>query len=228
VRKRLLVSKMEDCNFRPLRRIRHPLNQQKIRIWRGSGGKNKNDYVQSRNVYENKENMDKVTAKKPDIYGNLTRILQKNSGYYGQSGLIDTFRAGFMRIFVAKISPSPGRAPSAALIPSARGSVKTRADFELPRPAPDGLQLPTQPRFPDIDPQRVFSIIALQTGGLHRRDAADSRLPQSCICAMTVECSTFHQIGRSRPSRLESWRGQFALTATLSFQFASLHSIVRT
>jgi hypothetical protein len=39
-----------------------------------------------------------------------------------------------MRIFVAKTSPSPGRAASAALIPSARRSVKARADFELPRP----------------------------------------------------------------------------------------------
>ena len=132
------MSKVEDFNFCPLRRIRHPFNQQKIRIWRGSGRKNKNYYVQSLNVYENKENMDKVTAKKSDIYGNSTRILQKNSEYDGQCSLIDTFRAGFMRIFVAKISPSPGRAPSAALIPSARGSLKTRADFDLPSPRHNG------------------------------------------------------------------------------------------
>jgi len=28
--------------------------------------------VQSQNVYENKRNMDKMTAKKSDIYGNMT------------------------------------------------------------------------------------------------------------------------------------------------------------
>jgi hypothetical protein len=78
--------------------------------------------------------MDKVTAKKSDIYGNSTWILQKNSGYDGQCSLIDTFRAGSVPIFVAKISPSPGRAPSAAHIPSARGSVKARSDFAWPCP----------------------------------------------------------------------------------------------
>jgi len=46
-------------------------------------------------VYENKRNMDKVTAKKSDIYGNSTWISQKNSGFDGQFTLIDTFRAGF-------------------------------------------------------------------------------------------------------------------------------------
>jgi len=124
-----------------------PLKQQKIRIWRGSGGKIKMIRSKARNVYENKENMDKVTAKKPDIYGKFERrILQKNSGYYGQSGLIDTFRAGFMRIFVAKISPPPSRAERSAYSVSA-GSVKTRADSNCRDAAPDGLQLPTQPRF---------------------------------------------------------------------------------
>jgi hypothetical protein len=78
--------------------------------------------------------MDKLTAQMPDIYGNLTWILQKNPGFDGQFSLIDTFRTGFVRILAAKISPSLGRAPSAAHIPSARGSVKTRADFELPHP----------------------------------------------------------------------------------------------
>jgi hypothetical protein len=37
---------------------------------------------------------------------------------------------------------------------------------------------------------------------------------------MIKHCSTLHLLGKSRPSWLESWRGQFALTATLSFQFA--------
>jgi len=107
VRKRLLVSKVEDFNFCPLRRIRHPFNQQKVRIWRWSGRKNKYYYVRSLNVYENKENMDKVAAKKSDIYGNSTWILQRNSEFEGQFTLIRTFGAGFVRIFAAKSSHSP-------------------------------------------------------------------------------------------------------------------------
>ncbi len=44
---------------------------------------------QSQYVYENKRNMDTMTAKKSDNYGNMTRILQKYSGYDGQFSLID-------------------------------------------------------------------------------------------------------------------------------------------
>jgi hypothetical protein len=39
---------------------------------------------QSRNVYENKRNMDKRTTEKSDIYGNSTWILQEGSGFDGQ------------------------------------------------------------------------------------------------------------------------------------------------
>jgi hypothetical protein len=46
--------------------------------------------------------MDKVTAKKSDIYGNSTWILQKNSGFDGQFSLIGTFRAGFVRRFAVE------------------------------------------------------------------------------------------------------------------------------
>ena len=52
--------------------------------------------VRSWNVYENKGNMDTMTAKKSDIYGNLTWILQKNSESDGQFSLIDTIRAVFV------------------------------------------------------------------------------------------------------------------------------------
>jgi hypothetical protein len=45
--------------------------------------------VGSRNVYENKGNMDEMTAKRSDIYGNMTWILQKNSGCDGQFCLND-------------------------------------------------------------------------------------------------------------------------------------------
>jgi len=34
---------------------------------------------------------------------------------------------------------------------------------------------------------------------------------------MILQRSTLHLLGKQRPSRLDSWRGQFALTATLSF-----------
>ena len=71
--------------------------------------------VRSRNVYENKGSMDKMTTKKSDIYGNPPWIFQKNSGSEGQPSLIDAFRAGFVRIFAARISPSPGRAPGSPL-----------------------------------------------------------------------------------------------------------------
>jgi hypothetical protein len=56
----------------------------------------------------------------------MTQILRKNSGFDGQFTLIDTFNAGFVRILAAKGTSSPGRAPSAAHIASARGIVKTR------------------------------------------------------------------------------------------------------
>jgi len=57
---------------------------------------------QSPNVYENKRNMDKMTATNSDIYGNSTWILQKNSGFDGQFSLIGTFRAGFVRRFAVE------------------------------------------------------------------------------------------------------------------------------
>jgi hypothetical protein len=125
---------VEDFNFCPLGRIRHAQNQQKVRIWRGSGRKNKKYYIQSQNVYENKRNMDKMPGEMSDICGNSTSFCREIQELDGQFSLIDTFTVGFVRIFPAKISPSPGRAPSAAHIPSARESAKTRSEFELPRP----------------------------------------------------------------------------------------------
>jgi len=44
-------------------------------------------------VYENKGNMDEMTARKSDIYGDMTWILQKNSGYDGQLSLITAYLA---------------------------------------------------------------------------------------------------------------------------------------
>ena len=64
----------------------------------------------SRNVYENKGKVDKMTVKISDIYGDMTWILQKNSGYDGPFTLNDTLWCGFCAIFATKISlPSRSR-----------------------------------------------------------------------------------------------------------------------
>jgi hypothetical protein len=55
--------------------------------------------------------MDKMTSKKSDIYGNMTRILQKNPGFDGQFSLIDTFRAGFGGDSRRRSLPVARRAP---------------------------------------------------------------------------------------------------------------------
>jgi hypothetical protein len=54
---------------------------------------------QSQYVYENKRNMDEMTAEESDIYGNMTWILQKNSEFDGQFSLNDAFLEGLARIF---------------------------------------------------------------------------------------------------------------------------------
>ena len=60
-------------------------------------------------MHENKRNMDIMTAEKSDIYGNMTWVLRKNSGYDGQFSLIYTFEAVSVRIFAGKISPAVAR-----------------------------------------------------------------------------------------------------------------------
>jgi len=60
-------------------------------------------------VYENKRNKDKMTVRKSGIYGNMTGILQENSGYDGPMTLIGALSGGFVRIIAAKISPSVAR-----------------------------------------------------------------------------------------------------------------------
>jgi hypothetical protein len=69
-------------------------------------------YDQSRNVCENKRNMDKMAGEKSDIYGNSTWILQKSSGFDGQFALIVTFGVGSWGILRRK--SLPGQAPGAA------------------------------------------------------------------------------------------------------------------
>ena len=75
---------VEDFNLCPLGRIRHPLNQQKVRIWRNSGRKNKCYYVRSRNAYENKENVDIMPGPMQGIYARSVPFLRKIAGLEGQ------------------------------------------------------------------------------------------------------------------------------------------------
>jgi hypothetical protein len=87
---------VEDFNFCPLRRIRHLLNQQKVRIWRWRGRKNKNCYDRSQYVYENKQNDDKMTMKFADFWAQckpFLQILQKIAGFEGQFTAIFAFGA---------------------------------------------------------------------------------------------------------------------------------------
>jgi len=100
---------------------------------------------QSQYVYENKGNMDILTATKSDIYCDMTWILQKNSGYDGQFVLIDTFRPGFVQPWRRK---SPSR--------QSRGSVaprRGRRSFAITvKPVKAGRQ--------DVRPCRVEDLAA--------------------------------------------------------------------
>jgi hypothetical protein len=58
------VPNVEGLSPRRFWRIRNPINQQNVRSWRRSHQKNKNYSVRSRNVYENKEDMDTMPDEK--------------------------------------------------------------------------------------------------------------------------------------------------------------------
>ena len=68
----------EASGLHPSWRFRHslkPTNSQNLALeW----AENKMFYVQSRNVYENKQNKDNMTEEMSDIYGNLTRFCRKS------------------------------------------------------------------------------------------------------------------------------------------------------
>ena len=71
---------MEASNLRPLRQICRPLNKQKV-SFEGTPGKRISFYrVRSRNVYENKGNVDKLPGEKAEIRRNLDTILAKLAG----------------------------------------------------------------------------------------------------------------------------------------------------
>jgi hypothetical protein len=112
------VPNVEDFNFCPLERIRRALNQQKVRIWRWSGRKNKNYCVRSQNVYENKRNMDKMPGEMSDICGNSTSFCREIQKLDGQFGSIRTLERVLYRYSWRRANAPAGvRAPDAALIP---------------------------------------------------------------------------------------------------------------
>ena len=74
----------EGSKFRPLWRIRRTFNKQKVTHGDQSTKKMLPSDVRSRNVYENKGNVDKMSDEKSDIFGNVRRILQKITDSEGQ------------------------------------------------------------------------------------------------------------------------------------------------
>ena len=98
----------QGSNLRPLWRLRHALNKQKVTYGDWLKKKMLVYDVRSRNVYENKQNHDKLSHKKSDIYVELTRILQKIVGLKGQFGASGSFGALFLRKFTARSKRSAG------------------------------------------------------------------------------------------------------------------------
>jgi hypothetical protein len=63
---------------------------------------------ESRNVYENKQNHDKMPHEMSDIYVEIARILQRIAGWEGQFAVKGVFGACFVR-FMATTTPSGER-----------------------------------------------------------------------------------------------------------------------
>ncbi|MGD0223785.1 MAG: hypothetical protein ABSF71_15755 [Terriglobia bacterium] len=87
-------------NLRPLRQIRHAFDNPKVTRGDGLEIKVLMYDVRSRNVYENKQNNDKIPDEKSDIYGKVTRILQKIAHLEGQFATNGAFATCFVRNFV--------------------------------------------------------------------------------------------------------------------------------
>jgi hypothetical protein len=94
------------------------------------------DDDQSWNVYENKRKRYKMTAQKSDIYGNLTRILQKNSESDGQLSLIDTFRGGFFVEIRSENLPLPRPPAEPSAYSVSKGKPQDPSRFRIASPPP--------------------------------------------------------------------------------------------
>jgi hypothetical protein len=67
----------EGSSFRPLWRIRHALNRQKVKFGGWPTKKMLINAVRSRYVYENKENSDIMPDEESDIYVDVTCVRQE-------------------------------------------------------------------------------------------------------------------------------------------------------
>ena len=74
----------EGSNLRPLWRIRHTLNRQKVKYGGRSTEKMLICNARSRNVYENKQNVDIMPGEKSNIYVEVKRFLQETTNSHGQ------------------------------------------------------------------------------------------------------------------------------------------------
>jgi hypothetical protein len=78
------VSKVEDSNFCPLRRIRHPFNQQKVTQGALPPQKDVKNEGRSGYMYENKRRLTKCQPKCRAFCAQLTPLLRKIAGFEGQ------------------------------------------------------------------------------------------------------------------------------------------------
>ncbi len=76
---------MDESELRRWRRLIDTPNNPKSQTGRSQGKKMLIYDEQSRYVYENKQNYDIKSDEMSDIYGKVTRILQKIPGFEGQS-----------------------------------------------------------------------------------------------------------------------------------------------
>ena len=74
----------EGSNLRPLWRFRHALNQQKVTCGRKVRPRDVKNEGRTDYVYENKQEHDKMSCEKSDIYVEVKRILQKTAGSTSQ------------------------------------------------------------------------------------------------------------------------------------------------
>jgi hypothetical protein len=91
----------EGSNLRPLWRFRPAVNQQKVTHGDGRFNKILIYYIQSWNVYENKQNQDTMSEPKSAVRARLKPFQQNISGFEGQFVVSGALGACFLRKFMA-------------------------------------------------------------------------------------------------------------------------------
>jgi hypothetical protein len=74
---RTALMQREVTGLHPSWQFRHTFNLQKVTFEGGHGKKMLIDDVRSRNVYENKQNMDNMSGESTDIFVRMTSVLQR-------------------------------------------------------------------------------------------------------------------------------------------------------